>query len=125
MRRGFTLIEVLIAIAIVGVMILATSTFLQRVPVSTRETHDQDMALRIARDQLEKLRVGGYAALPATGSYTHALLTELASSSATMTIAPVAGEDTAEVTTTVSWRGASGMRSLSLTTLMTEVGGLP
>src|SRR3989344_2681890 len=94
--KGFSLIEVTVAIGIVGLMIVSTSLLLQRIPVSGRETRDQDLALKIAREEVETLRAGGYAALPVSGAFTDPLLTSLASSSASLTVADY-NDDTKEV----------------------------
>jgi len=122
---GFSLVEVTVAIGVIALMIVATAVLLQRLPVSGREVRDQDLALKIAREEVELLRAGGYASLPASGSFTHPLLASLASSTALLAIADY-NEDTKQVTATVSWRGASVvMRSVSLTTLIAEDSGLP
>lgn len=117
--RGFSLIEATIAIAIIGTMIVATSMLLQRIPVSGREAKDQDLALRIARNELEIVRAAGYVALPPSGPFTNPLLASLASSTASLTVTDFS-TDTKRVTVTVEWRGAAATaRSLSLTTLIT------
>jgi len=122
--RGFSLIEVVVAIAIIGVMVVATSTLLQRLPISGREVRDQDLALRIARNEIEVLRAAGYDSLPASGSFTNTLLSSLASSSASLTISDFNAK-TKRVEANVSWRGALGTRFVSLTTLITENSGMP
>jgi type II secretion system protein I len=124
-KRGFTLLEVLVAVAVLALMIVSTSALLQRIQVNSRETRDKDLALRIARDQLEKLRADGYAVLPANSSFSHTLLTSLDSSTAAITVTEHNAE-TKQLVTTVSWRGSDGaLRSVALTTLITETGGLP
>lgn len=109
-----------IAIAIIGLMIVATSVLLARLPVNGREVRDQDVALKIARSEVESLRAAGYATLPASGPFTDTLLASLASSTATATITAFNAK-TKKVNITVSWRGAGLVtRSVSLTTLITE-----
>jgi len=123
--RGFSFIEVLVAIAIIGVMIIATSIFLQRLPIGGREVRDQDIALKIARSKIETLRAAGYDALPASGPFTNSLLHALAYGSASATIATYDAK-TKRADITVSWSGAaSTTRSVSLTTLITQNSGLP
>lgn len=122
--RGFSLIEVTIAVAIIGTMLIATGVMLQRIPVSGREVRDQDLALRIARNEIETLRGGGYTTLPASGPFANTLLGSLASSTASRTITDY-NTQTKQVMVTVLWRGANMQnRSVSLTTLITENGGL-
>lgn len=124
LTRGYSLVEVTVAIAIIALLVTATGMLLQRLPVISREVRDQDVALRIARDELEVLRALGYVSLPASGSFGNALLVNLASSSAAVAVTDY-NEKTKEVVATVSWRGALGMRTLSLTTLITEGSALP
>lgn len=122
--RGFSLIEVTVAVAIIGVMIIATSALLQRLPVNGREVRDQDIALRIARSEVEILRAGGYDALPASGPFTNPLLSSLAASSASVTIA-VYDDKTKRADVSVSWTGTGSVaRTVSLTTLITQNSGL-
>lgn len=122
--RGFSLIEVTIAIAIIGIMIVATGTLLQRIPINGREVRDQDLALKITRNELEILRASGYAALPASGSFTDALLSSLTSGSAALAITDFNAK-TKRVKVSVSWQGAGVVaRSVSLTTLITQDSGL-
>lgn len=123
--RGFTLIEAALAIAIIGLIITATGLLLARLPADGREVRDQDVALKIARDEIEGVRAGGYAALPATGAFTHTLLSSLASSSAQVSVSTYNAK-TKQVQATVSWRGAlGGTQSISLTTLVTQNSTLP
>ena len=123
-RLGFSLIEVMVALGIIGVMLVAVGVLLSRLPVDSREVRDQDLALTIARSELETLRAGGYEALPISGPFTHALLSELTGASASVAIADFDTE-TKQVDVSVSWQGAGAVpRSVSLTTLMTQTGGL-
>lgn len=122
--RGFSLIEVTIAIAIIGTMIVATGILLQRIPMSGREVRDQDLSLKIARNEIEILRATGYAALPASGSFTDTLLGSLTSGSGALSITDF-NTKTKRVEVSVSWQGTGAVaRSVSLTTLITQDSGL-
>ncbi|MCR4276115.1 MAG: type II secretion system GspH family protein [Candidatus Parcubacteria bacterium] len=124
LTRGFSLIEVTVAVAIIGTMIVATSALLQRLPVSGREVRDQDIALKIARNEIEVLRAGGYDALPASGAFANSLLSSLASGSASVTIA-VYDPKTKRADVAVSWTGTGSVtRSVLLTTLIAQNSGL-
>jgi len=123
--RGYTLVEVTVAVAIIGLMVVTTGVLLQRIPASGREVRDQDRALKVARAEIEVLRAGGYGALPPSGPFTNPLLSSLASSSAAVAVTDV-NDQTKQVVATVSWLGAAGAaRSVSLTTLVVENSGLP
>lgn len=122
--RGFSLIEVTVAIAIIGIMIVAAGSLLSRIPVNSREVRDQDLALKIARNEIESLRAAGYAALPASGPFADELLSSLASSSASVAVTAFNAK-TKQVSASVTWRGAGqSARSISLTTLITQDSGL-
>jgi prepilin-type N-terminal cleavage/methylation domain-containing protein len=121
--RGFTLIEVAVAVFVIGIMIVASAALLHGVPVS-RVTHSQSIALAIAESQIETLRAAGYAALPASGSFTDSALSSLASSTASTTVT-VYDSKTKRVDVGVSWLETDATRRyVTLTTLIAQVGGL-
>ncbi len=122
--RGFSLLEVVIAIAIIAVAVVAASAVFQRVPVNGREVRDQDLALKIARNEVEMLRGSGYGALPASGPFSNPLLSSLRSGAGAVAVTDLNAK-TKQVAVTVSWQGAdSAGRSISLTTLVTQNSGL-
>lgn len=124
LTRGFSLIEVTVAIAIIGTMIVATSALLQRLPVSGREVRDQDIALKIARNEVEVLRAGGYDALPASGPFANPLLSSLMSGSASVAVT-VYDAKTKKADVSVSWTGTGSVtRTVLLTTLIAQNSGL-
>lgn len=88
-------------------------------------TRNQDAALTIARNEIEKVRAGGYEAVPESGPFSDALLSELPSGSAALTTSEY-NEKTKQVTASVSWqeRNMETQSSVSLSTLITQVGGL-
>lgn len=124
MAAGFTLIEVLITVFVVGVLVALYGVGVMTTSL-TREAAHQDIALHAASQQLESLRMGGYAALPASGAFSNTQVTQLPSGSGAMTIS-VLNTKTKQVLVTVSWQeGSRGSRSVSLSTYITETGGLP
>jgi prepilin-type N-terminal cleavage/methylation domain-containing protein len=121
--RGFTLIEVTVAIFIIGIIIIA-STMLLRAAQVNRVTQDEDIALKIANNEVGVLRAGGYAALPASGSFTNSLLSMLPSGAAAVTISSYDAK-TKKADVSVSWLGPdNATHAVALTTLITETGGL-
>ena len=123
--RAFSLIEVVIALGIFGMLLLMLVAIGRTTPL-TRISHDQDIALRIAQNELESLRGGGYGSLPMTGSFSDPLLSSLPFGGAALTVSTF-GTTTKQVTVTVSWKdaSASSTQSVSLSTLITQTGGLP
>lgn len=122
-QEGSSLIEVLITLLIIGVIAVFYDAAL-RSNMVTRNAKAKDLALRIATHQMEGLRAGGYAALPASGPFSDSLLSDLPSGSATMSISDYNAK-TKQVSLTVSWiEPAGGTHAVSLATLITQVGGL-
>jgi prepilin-type N-terminal cleavage/methylation domain-containing protein len=123
--RGFSLIEVVVAIAIVGVVSILPQAILGALPLARIAKH-QDLALTIAEHKLEQVRALGYAVLPASGPFTNSLQSDFASSSATLAV-NVYNAKTKWVNVTVFWNEPNipTTFSVSLDTLIAEVGGLP
>lgn len=121
--RGFTLIEILVALGIVVAMLFALAA-LVRLSVLQSTVHREEIALTIAMSTLEELRVGGYAALPPSGALAHPSLALLPGGAGTLSVSEFE-DDTAEVEVTVTWEGRDGEnRSMTLSTLITDIGGL-
>jgi len=122
--RGFSFIEVLVAIGIVVAALVCAEALVHTVPLS-RTTHDEDMALVIARGELESVRGGGYSSVPASGPFSSSLLASLPSGIGTLTVSDF-NAGTKQVTATVSWKEpALSARSIIMSTLVTKTGGLP
>ena len=121
--RGFSLIEIIVSLFIVLMLIMASQAMLFGTPL-VRLARDQDIALTIAQNELEGLRGGGYDALPASGSFPDPLLSSLSSGSGNVSISDFTAQ-TKEVVVTVSWDEGDRPQSQSLSTLITQTGGLP
>jgi prepilin-type N-terminal cleavage/methylation domain-containing protein len=122
-NRGFTLVEVLVAIGLICITIFACKSMISSA-ILARSVKNEDVALKIASHQIEELRALGYASLPVSGSFSDSMLSSLSSSSASMAISTYDAK-TKQITVTVSWiEPASGNRSVVLTTLLAETGGL-
>ena len=123
LRRWFSLIEVLVTIFVIGASVALYAAAANTITI-TRNAKYQSIATRVAAHQLEELRALSYASLPESGSFAHSEMDLLPSASGAMDISAY-NDKTREVTVTVFWQelGASP-RSTSLTTLITESGGL-
>jgi hypothetical protein len=95
--------------------------------VLVRTSKNQGIALAIARNELESLRAGGYAALPPSGSFFNALVDTLPPQATTTRTVSVYNEKTKQITASVVWKdpGLAASSTVSLSTLITETGGLP
>ncbi len=122
--RGFTLIEALVALFLIGLILVMFQATLKNMPL-IKLAKNQDKALKIVSSELEELRAGGHDALPATGSFSDTALTTLPSGSGMVTVSTV-NAATKQVTVTVTWReqNATTDSTVSLTTLITDIGGL-
>lgn len=121
--RGFTLIEMLVAVFIMSLAVGFVTIVTNAIKV-TRDSTYESIAFRIAGSKLDELRAGGYAALPATGSFSAPELAELPQGTASTSITDW-NAGTRQAVVGVSWRGADNLdRVVSLTTLITQSGGL-
>ena len=125
-RGGFSLIEVVVSIFIIGVILLMVQA-VARSSVLVRTSKNQGVALAIARNEIEGLRAGGYAALPPNGSFPNDLLNSLPRSATTTLVISAYNDKTEQVTVSVIWKdpGATASSTVSLSTLITQTGGLP
>lgn len=89
----------------------------------TRDGAYENSAFRIADSKLDELRAGGYASLPESGPFSYPELVSLPQGAASTTVI-VWNAKTKQVVVGVSWQGQDSTRYVSLTTLITEVGGL-
>jgi prepilin-type N-terminal cleavage/methylation domain-containing protein len=121
--RGFTLVEVLIALFVVAMLITVVQSMIAGIPAA-RLARDQSTALKVANNEIESIRAGGYSAVPATGSFSDSLLSSIPSGAGTVTTSDFNAK-TKQVVVNVSWQEAGKTQSLSLSTLVTQTGGLP
>lgn len=116
--RGFSLIEAVVGIAIVGIIVTVFSSFLWRFPVDSRVARNQDLALSIAHNELEALRAGGYDILPTSGSFGDTQMGSLPGGAGNLVVT-AASSDLAQIVVTVSWTDTDAIpRSVSLTSLI-------
>ena len=114
----------IVTLFIVGLVLVLYQTALGKIRL-IQYAKDQEIALRVANNKIEELRAGGYAALPASGSFSDSQLNTLSNSTATMAITDY-NAATKKVIVTIQWRESvnTSTRNISLTTLITKTGGL-
>ncbi|MGH7175083.1 MAG: type IV pilus modification PilV family protein [Minisyncoccia bacterium] len=118
-----SLIEIVVSIGILAAMLAVFGT-LVRLGALGSDTGQESIARTVADSELENLRAAGYAALPASGSFSATGLSALPSGTGSVTVSSF-NTETKEVDVAVSWVGTSGANSLTLSTLITQSGGLP
>lgn len=125
-RRGFSLVEVVVSILIFGAMLVLLHSVANS-SLTVRTTKDRGIALSIARNKIEALRTGGYAAVPGSGTFTDSLLSLLPPAATTTLTTSDYNAKMKQVQVTVTWRdaGATASSSVSLTTFITQVGSVP
>lgn len=123
--RGFTFIEVIVAIFFVGIALIVLQSIIQS-SVLVRTARDQGIALAIVRNELESLRMSGYASLPPSGSFSDSLVSTLPNATTTLIVSDYNAK-TKQVTASVIWQeaGSAASSTVSLSTLITKTGGLP
>ena len=123
--RGFTLIEVIVSIFFVGIALIILQSII-RSDVLVQTSKDGGIALAIASDELEKLRINGYTSLPPSGSFSTSLMSALPSATTTLVV-NVYNAGTDQVTASVLWQepGLTASSTISLSTLITQTGGIP
>lgn len=124
--RGFTVLEMVVALGILGVILLAFLALLSPLPLASIAEH-KSIALAAAESHIASIRAGGYASVPVSGSWSSTALTSLPSGAGALTSTDY-NATTKQVVVTVTWaepKLAGQTRSVSLTTLITEIGGLP
>ena len=122
-QRGFTIIELLIAIAVFGLVIPALAAGINNLTVLNNRSRDLALANLIAESKAELLRNSGYNSLsPGTVSFTGELPAELAPpKSASYTVSnPSAG--IAEIVINISYKDYSQTRSHEYKTVVSELG---
>ena len=121
--RGFTLVEILITVFVLGATAALFTSALTTLAL-TNNLMNQDVALRIATQQLEDMRAAGYSSIPGSGTFVNSLSSTLPSPTLVMTVSDFNAK-TKKVAVSVSWQETGEpTRAVSLSTLVTDAGGL-
>lgn len=121
-RAGYSLIEVIIALAIVLVMLVIFGGAISTIPL-TKTARNQNVAYHIAAKKIEELRNTPFASLPGSGSFSDTALAELPGSTAALTAVNYQGSSIIKhFTVQVSWTENQTSRNVTLDTLIGEQG---
>ena len=121
-QSGFTLIEVVVTILLIGAtLVLYNAT--SKIVVINKVNKYKEVALRIADEKVQTLRVAGYSAVPASGSFSDSLISSLPGGAGTLTVSDV-NAGTKSVLVTVSWTNPQNgsTQQVRLTTYIAEGG---
>jgi prepilin-type N-terminal cleavage/methylation domain-containing protein len=121
-QAGFTLIEVLVTILMIGATLVIYQATSQTVVIN-RGSRYKEVALRIADQEIQNLRIAGYSGVPATGTFSDSQLATLPSGAGNLTVTDLNAK-TKDVVVTVSWTNPQGTSAqIQLETYITQ-GGL-
>ena len=120
--RGFSLVELIIALGIAMVAVLLFTVVISIIPL-TKISRNQNLAYHIAAKKIEELRNTVFSSLPTTGTFTDSGLSDLASSTASITVTDYqSSAEVKEITVVVSWQQENQQKSVSLETLIYDGG---
>lgn len=122
-QKGFTVIELLIAIAVMGFTIPGLAIALRNLTAINNRTRDLSLSNIIISNKAEQIRSSGFNSLSAgTVDFSNELPSQLASpKSASYTVTnPSAG--LAEINLTISYKDYNQTRTLTYKTIVSELG---
>lgn len=128
-NRGFSLVEVIIAIFLIGAMVVVIANIPQAVRLITL-SKSESIVREVAAKKLEDMRLTGYENLPADGvsNFSDPKLSSLAGVSATsdVVVCPAAlcpgGEAVKHITISISWNEGPDRKNFELETLIGQGG---
>lgn len=118
MKRGFTLLEVLITLVVITGGMMALLMAFSLVTGASRGAEEEGIAVNIAAAKMEELYNTSYADLVDSTSDSSAMFSGL--SGYTVKVTTTKPEDPARVTVTVSWPAKGGTASVELITLKAD-----
>ncbi len=117
-RKGFTLLEVLIALMVLTGGVLVITKAFSAGFVTSSENENIDLALNIAQEKIEELQSQSYSTLQSTADSSSAHSTF---SSYTVAVDIDELSDPIEINVTVSWIIKGSTDQVTLTTLKADV----
>lgn len=121
--KGFTLVEVVIAITLIGIVLLPLGRLYNTIAAQMAARQQRTVAVRVLENQEALLRRSAYASV-AEGTVTLPV-SELPSGSETLTVTPMSDATAKEVAITLKWQSATGERRLDHRLLLSPFGAPP
>ena len=119
---GFSLVEVVVTFGLIAVALFSYFAVLKTVTL-TRFAQHQALAYAVAAKKIEELKTLPFASLPPSGAFTDSALSPLTNAQANLTITNYNDSaDIKDVTVSISWQDAGGVKNVDIKTLLTEGG---
>ncbi len=120
---GFTIIELLVAIGIFGIVMPTLASGVNNLIVANNRARDLSLANMIAENKAEQLRNAGYNSLsPGTISFSGELPVELAAPRTGNYVISRPTPGLAEIVINVSYKDYSQIKTLQYKTIVSELG---
>lgn len=121
---GFTLIEMIVTIVVIGFVIAGIGGLYYAMQVAEVQSQHYDMAVRAARTEIEQLRNNGYAALTpgSTINFTSSLPLQLPSSKQGIVTVSQPADDLRRVDVTITYTDYGKSRTVTLSSDIGVIG---
>lgn len=123
-EEGFTLVELMATIAVLGIAVLGISTLYYNTQYIQRQSSHLDSATRAAQTEIEILRNNSYNALTPgdTISFTNALPSDLPASASGTVVVSQPKQGLRRVDVTVAYTDSGKAQSVTLSSLIGVIG---
>lgn len=121
--KGFTLVEVVIAITLIGIVLLPLGRLYNTIAGQMAARQQRNVAVRVLENQEALLRQAAYASV-AAGTVT-VPVAELPGGEETLTVTPLSDAEAKEVAVTLRWQSGTGERHLDHRLLLSPFGAPP
>lgn len=115
MKKGFTLLEVLITLVILSGGVIAISQAFSTGMLASTDVENVDLALNIAQAKMEDIKNTAFAGLTDSGPAADPNFSRF-----NVTVDVQEGQDPMQIVVTAAWNVKGGQTSVALTTLRTN-----
>lgn len=125
-ERGFSLLELIVSAAVMGVIIVAIYTFFEQVRDVNRYANSMVIANQAAQEQMEKYRNTPYNNLPTGTQNMNSMLTPYpvlrSPRSATVAITEIQPNGLKQIDLTITYTERGGTKTMQISTLVASRG---